>query len=217
MDRLKILRKQKGLKQIEVANALGITQNSYSRYENGYRQPDIEMLKKLASFYDVTLDDLLENEKQESLWKNIEVELVPDDSEGEDYIPLVASLRCGWGGNGEGYTVIEKVGVPPSYKRKWGKNIKMLEAEGNSMLPTICPGDQLICIPGEAWRDGNIVVIDINDSDTIKRIYKAKDGGIDLVPDNKQYKSMHYSPAELESLQVHVLGRIAKVLGPDLL
>ena len=107
--------------------------------------------------------------------------------------------------------------MPPVYKRKWGKDIKVIEAEGNSMLPTIRPGDQLVCIPGDGWRDGNIVVIDINDSDTIKRIYRSKDGGIDLIPDNKQYKAVHYSSEELEDLQVHVLGRVAKVLGPDLL
>lgn len=64
------------------------------------------------------------------------------------------------------------------------------DAEGNFMLPAIRPSDQLICIPRDAWRDGNIVVIDINDADTIKRIYRAKDGGIDLIPDNKQFKSM---------------------------
>ena len=217
MVKLKYYRKQKGVSQATIAEFLGIAANSYSRYENGARQPDIETLQKLADYFEVSVDDLLGGEVQQLLWKPINVELELDDSEGEDYIPLVASLRCGWGGNGEGFTVIKKIPVPSIYKRKWGKDIKMIEAEGNSMLPTIRLGDQLICIPGEAWRDGNIVVIDINDSDTIKRIYRSKDGGIDLIPDNKQYKAMHYSPEELEGLQAHVLGRVAKVLGPDLL
>ena len=216
MEKLKILRKTKGLTQGEVARALGITQSTLARFESGVRQPDVEMVVKLANYYEVTVDELLGSESQKPLWKPINVEMKPDDSEGEDYIPLVASLRCGWGSNGEGFTVIKKIPVPPVYKRKWGKDIKVIEAEGNSMLPTIRPGDQLVCIPGGGWRDGNIVVIDINDSDTIKRIYRSKDGGIDLVPDNKQYKSVHYSPEELEAFQVHVLGRVAKVIGPDL-
>ena len=217
MVKLKFFRKQKGVSQAVVANYLGIAPNSYSRYENGSRQPDLETLQKLSDYFEVSVNELIGQDQQQPLWKEVNVELSPDDSEGEDFIPLVASLRCGWNNNGDGFTVIKKVPVPPVYKRKWGNNLKMIEAEGNSMLPTIRPGDQLICIPGEAWRDGNIVVIDINDSDTIKRIYRAEDGGIDLVPDNKQYRKMHYTVDELKSFQIHVLGRVAKVLGPDLL
>lgn len=217
MVKLKFFRKQKGVSQAAIADYLGIAPNSYSRYENGYRQPDLETLQKLADYFGVSVDELLGGEPQQPLWKPINVELEPDDSEGDVYIPLVASLRCGWGSNGEGFTIIKKIAVPAIYKRKWGVDIKMIEAEGNSMLPTIRPGDLLVCIPSETWRDGNIVVIDINDSDTIKRIFRSKDGGIDLVPDNKQYRSVHYSPEELEAFQVHVLGRVAKVIGPDLL
>ena len=74
----------------------------------------------------------------------------------------------------------------------------------------------MICVPGDAWEDGDIVIIDVNDTDTVKYIYRAKDGGIDLVPDNEKYKEMHYSPKELEEFQIHVLGRVVKVIGPDL-
>ena len=217
MVKLKYYRKQKGVSQADIAKYLGIAPNSYSRYESGNRQPDIETLQKLADFFGVSIDELLGKESQPPLWKPVNIDYETDDSEGMEYIPLVASLRCGWDNRGDGFTIIKKIPVPPSYKRKWGTDLKCIEAEGNSMLPTIRPGDYLICIPGEAWNDGNIVVIDINDSDTIKRIYHAKDGGIDLVPDNKQYKTMHYSPEELNSLQAHVLGRVAKVIGPDLL
>ncbi len=213
----KLCRKKAGLSQKDVALKLNITQGAISAWESGRNRPDVEMIQKLAVLYNVSADELIGNEPQETLWKPIDIELEPDDSEGIDFIPLVASLRCGWGSNGNGFSVIKKIPVPPSYKKRWGEDIKMIVAEGNSMLPTIRPGDQLICIPGEAWRDGNIVVIDINDSDTIKRIYRAKDGGINLVPDNKQYKKMHYAPEELESLHAHVLGRVAKVIGPDLL
>ncbi len=213
----KLYRKRAGLSQRDVAIALNITQSAISAWESGRNRPDIETIQQLASLYSVSVDDLIKTDIQQPLIKPLNIELEPDSTDGEDFIPLVASLRCGWGSNGNGFTVIKKIPIPPFYKRKWGEDIKMIVAEGNSMLPTIRPGDQLICIPGEAWQDGNIVVIDINDSDTIKRIYRAKDGGINLVPDNKQYKSMHYAPEELDSLHAHVLGRVAKVLGPDLL
>lgn len=214
---LKLFRKRAGLSQRDVANALNITQGAVSAWEMGRNNPDIEMIKQLAVLYRVSVDDLIKSEPQQPLWDNVNVELEPEISEKGILVPIVATLRCGWGHNGEGFTVIKHVEVPPSYVRKWGRDIKIIVAEGNSMLPTIRPGDQLVCMPGDMWNNGNIVVVDVNDSDTVKRIYRAKDGGIDLVPDNKQFKTMHYSLEDLQDLQIHILGRVAKVLGPDLL
>ncbi|MFD2658554.1 helix-turn-helix domain-containing protein [Gracilibacillus thailandensis] len=58
-ERLKQLRNSKGLFQKEVADKLGIKQNTLSGYENGTRSPDNELLKDIADFYNVTLDYLL--------------------------------------------------------------------------------------------------------------------------------------------------------------
>ncbi len=59
MLKLKELRKQKGLSQEEAANALGISMRAYQNYEYGQREPNIEMINKLADFYGVTTDYLL--------------------------------------------------------------------------------------------------------------------------------------------------------------
>ena len=140
-------------------------------------------------------------------------ELVAED---EVMIPVVASLRCGFDFSGEPYTILRRVPVPKSYVRKWGKNIVGIEAVGRSMIPTIRPRDICVCVPGAAWENGNIVVADINDSDTIKRIFRAKDGGIDLVPDNEEFEPMHYTPDDLALYQINVLGRVVKTIPPDL-
>ena len=87
---------------------------------------------------------------------------------------------------------------------------------GDSMSPTIISGDMMLCRPSDAWGDGNIVIVNVNDSDTVKRIYRSKDGGIDLKPDNPAYETMHYTPAELEKYQVHVLGRVLMTISKEL-
>ena len=43
-----------------MANILQITQQAYSNYENGKRQPDYETLKKIAAFFNISIDYLLE-------------------------------------------------------------------------------------------------------------------------------------------------------------
>lgn len=59
MENLKILRKRINLTQKEVADAVGITFQTYSYYETGRTNPTPEMLCKLADFFGVTVDELL--------------------------------------------------------------------------------------------------------------------------------------------------------------
>lgn len=59
MENLKLLRKRINLTQKEVADAVGITFQTYSYYETGRTNPTPEMLCKLADFFGVTVDELL--------------------------------------------------------------------------------------------------------------------------------------------------------------
>ncbi len=58
LRRIKSLREEKNLNQLEVAKFLNISQRTYSYYENG-RDIPIALLIKLADFYNVSIDYLL--------------------------------------------------------------------------------------------------------------------------------------------------------------
>lgn len=58
-ERLKNLRESKGLKQTELAEKLNLTSAALSQYEKGVREPNSEMLKKIADYFDVSTDFLL--------------------------------------------------------------------------------------------------------------------------------------------------------------
>ncbi|WP_331716363.1 helix-turn-helix domain-containing protein [Metabacillus kandeliae] len=58
-NRLIFLRKQKNVTQQRVASFLGITRPAYTAYERGSRKPGYETLKRLAGFYDVSIDYLI--------------------------------------------------------------------------------------------------------------------------------------------------------------
>lgn len=58
--RLKELRKQKGISQLKLAMDLNMNQNSISRYENEEREADYVMLIKIADYFNVSIDYLLE-------------------------------------------------------------------------------------------------------------------------------------------------------------
>ena len=57
--RLKELRTEKGVTQIEVAKILNMSKMAVSHWENGDSEPSIEQLKILAIYFDVTVDDLI--------------------------------------------------------------------------------------------------------------------------------------------------------------
>ena len=57
--KLKELREENGLKQIEVADYLNVKQNTYSQYESEKRQLPIDVLIKLSKFYRVSTDYIL--------------------------------------------------------------------------------------------------------------------------------------------------------------
>ena len=58
--RLKDLREDSDMTQRAVAEYLHVKQNTYSQYENGHRQIPIEFLIRLAKFYGVSTDYILE-------------------------------------------------------------------------------------------------------------------------------------------------------------
>lgn len=58
--RLKELRKHAGLTQKEFAEKIGAAQNTVSQWESGTRRLDDETLTQIASFFDVSIDYLLE-------------------------------------------------------------------------------------------------------------------------------------------------------------
>ena len=58
--RLKKLREDKGITQLKLAMDLNMNQNNISRYEKGTREVDYETLIKLADYFDVSIDYLLE-------------------------------------------------------------------------------------------------------------------------------------------------------------
>ena len=58
-NRIRELREDRDLRQIDVARATGIDQKTLSNYETGKTNPDSTAILRLADFFDVTTDYLL--------------------------------------------------------------------------------------------------------------------------------------------------------------
>lgn len=62
MENLKRLRKSRGITQTQIAKYLGISQNNYSYWENGKVKIDNASLQKLADYFGVSVDYILDRE-----------------------------------------------------------------------------------------------------------------------------------------------------------
>ena len=70
MDQIKIgvflkeLRKAKGLTQEQLAEVLNVSSRTVSRWETGSNMPDISMLVEIAVFYDVSIPEIVQGERE---------------------------------------------------------------------------------------------------------------------------------------------------------
>ena len=58
-DIIRVLRKQRGLSQVELARELGYSRSTISMYESGARKPTSDCYKELADFFGVDVDYLM--------------------------------------------------------------------------------------------------------------------------------------------------------------
>ena len=61
--RLKLFRRMRGITQQDLSDRIGISRSAYAAYELNRTEPDIKTIIKLADFYDISVDILLDHNK----------------------------------------------------------------------------------------------------------------------------------------------------------
>ena len=60
-EKIQVLRKQKGMSQEQLADALNISRQAVSKWETNESQPDIERLKEISSMFNVSIDYMVKD------------------------------------------------------------------------------------------------------------------------------------------------------------
>ena len=75
-ERIKQLRKKKGISQSELAELIGVKNNTVSTWERGTRKPDFEALNLLSNYFEVSFEYILgSSDKEETRVKPTQDEL----------------------------------------------------------------------------------------------------------------------------------------------
>ncbi|MFB2118473.1 helix-turn-helix domain-containing protein [Parapedobacter sp. 2B3] len=199
-NNLKYLRKKKRLTQQQFADEMSIKRASVGAYEEKRAEPKYELLKKIADFYDLTMDELANDEINDK-WKPtarsnaasvrvLSVTVDGEDKENIELVPVKASA-----GYLNGYADPEYIAELPRFSLPMFRQgtYRAFEIKGDSMLP-LQPGSVVIAEYVENWNEikpgQTYVVISRDEGVVYKRIaFKYKEEkGLKLVSDNKSYE-----------------------------
>src|ERR1700744_4813085 len=197
---IKFLRKKKGLTQQQFADQIGIKRSLVGAYEEERAEPKYDLLKNIATFFEVSIDDFINetiNEKWQPKPKGnpanlrvLSISVDKEDNENIELVPLKASA-----GYLNGYADPEYVSQLPKFYLPMFKQgtYRAFEIKGDSMLPLVS-GTTIISEYVENWTDikpgETYVIISKTEGIVYKRIgNKFKDNKkLKLISDNPVYE-----------------------------
>lgn len=193
-EKLKQLRKSKGLSQEELAKMIPVNQTAISQWERGITTPNPNALKRLCQIFNQTSDYFLEIESTQK-------------KEGTK-IPVFGTVAAGIPINAiEDIIDYEEI---PEDLAKLGEHFGLV-IKGDSMEPRMTTGDVVIVRVQSTIETGDVAIIRIeNENATCKKIKKTPEG-IMLISLNPDYEPMFYSNKEIEQLPVEIIGKVVEL------
>ena len=192
-DILKNRRTELGLTQLDVANAVGVSEATVSRWESG----DIANMKRsriasLASVLKMSPSIIMGwNEEHEA---HMPSNIIPMPAMRK--VPLVGSIACGTPILAE-ENLDGTVEAPDHVRADFA-----LRCKGDSMINArIFDGDIVYIRQQESVEHGEIAAVLIGDEATLKRVY-IYDDCISLEAENPQYKPMVYRGEEMNNIRI---------------
>lgn len=201
MNRIKTLREKKGINMTQAARALQIPYTTYVNYEKGEREPNTEMLIKIAGFYGVSVDYLIGHSDRER--PQLLPPVITDDVVA---IPVIGEIAAGYGELAVEDWSGETVDIPRRFlKGHKSEEFFILNVHGDSMYPLYMEGDKVLILRQTALaRSGEIGAV-LYDSEmaTLKKVeYVTGEDWMKLIPINPNYPPKTITGADLESCRI---------------
>jgi phage repressor protein C with HTH and peptisase S24 domain len=199
----------------KAAKRLGIHANTLFKYEAGTRVPDADFVLAACSTYGVRLAWLMEGEgpmrtaglsEEPRSFTRPEADISDDAGDELVDIPKL-QLRAGAGGLQLAVDdpAPSAVALRRSFLKSLGINPRdavMMDASGDSMLPTIADGDPLLIDTAKRDIRDKIYVVRRGNGVFVKRLQRRSDGSLLLLSDNPAHKPEPLPGDEADDLEV---------------
>lgn len=203
--KLKQLREQHNLTLKELSAKINLSPQVLNRYEREERQADYATILKIANFFGVTTDYLLENNNPPHPHYN-------PTSEELIYYPVIASIQAGYGKNVEEEYTGDKAGIPRYMIHSDPDDYFVLRIYGSSMAPRYLEGDCVLMQRTAQVDSGQTAAVCIGDEEaTLKRVlYDEKRTFITLEPLNENYSPRTFRGEEMN--QIRIIGAVKQLI-----
>lgn len=177
--RIRELRRRQGILQAEMSEALGASRSAIAMWENGHREPPLDMLSRIAAVLHVSLAELLSDDASPVLTP-VQTRKVPLFNTAE---PMPA------------------IDTAPRLDVSDADCDLALRVADDSMAPTLLPGDTVFLRSIQPASDGQIVAVLLGGKLCLKRLYRSIDA-CTLLSDNPRHAPVSVAKPELMGVAV---------------
>lgn len=182
-EKLKSLRKSRKITQAELAAQFDVSQQAIAKWESGRATPEPRTLARLAEFFSVSADYLLD----------MAGSLTPaGDFSG---VKIIGTVKTGYGA----LAIEEDYGYAPA-NVKYPEQYRYLMVKGDSMAPFIQEGDLALVRIQPSLNSGELGVFIYKDEEATLKKYHNHGGRVLLEPFNPDYEPLIIENSDLEEL-----------------
>lgn len=204
MNRIKQLREENNITQIQLAKKLNKTQQTISLYENGTNEPDLDSYIILSKLFNRSIEYIAGKSDV-----NIDSNVFPIN-DNPVKVPVVGRISAGLPilaqENIEGYE------FAPSSMIKEGFEYFYLKVQGDSMNLKFNNGDIVLVQKQDELENNEIGVILVNGYDATVKKYKSENGLVILEPmsTNPENTVQIYNPKDIS---IKIIGKVVSYQG----
>lgn len=203
--RLKLLRKEKGFTQSDVARMFFVDKTAVSKWELGLNFPNQNIQTRLADLFGVSVDYLLGRTDIRNANLSPPAETIVD-------MPIVGSVRAGMDGNIVSDDTGDTRRIAAAALHGRPDEYFLLRVRGDSMYPEVLDGDCVLVRKMDSVESGSMAVV-LYDEDyaTVKWVeYVEGEDWVRLIPNNPAYPPVRVEGAELEKCRI--LGEVVDIM-----
>ena len=217
-DRLKQALEYRGISQAKLANKLGFSRATITRYIKNDRAVKRSTLYKISKILDINPSWLILEEA--NMLENIPQKVKSIDISEDNTInltetvkiPVISTVPASFS-KASDFIYDEYIEYPKSLLQysDYDKRYISLKVDGDSMYPELFDRDSILVDVLLDIKNGDIGVFYFNGDFTVKRIY-FKEKSIIFKPSNPDYAEKEYTHKELHEMGYHKIGKVVKLI-----
>lgn len=208
---LKIQRKSANMTQVQLAEKINVAQGTIANWERGVREPDIEMVRKIANALSVPVErffsDIHNSPTDLSSVKAINFELASAPISMKR-VPVIGEVAAGYSCLAD-MEIIDYVACDASLLHS-GYDYVYLKVRGDSMEPELHEGDLVLVRVQDTVENGEFAVVLVDGDNGLVKKIEIDRTHITLISINPYYPPRAFKREEMN--RVRIFGKVISSL-----